>query len=123
METQTQTPDAAKLVKPPTGQTKMVAPSKSSKNVRVTVMRPFMIALEGGKEGETRMTTAGEVLTVPVAVAKDLTKEMKGAYSFAGERYVADGSVVHHDLRRARLATESDLKPAAESALDTLDEE
>lgn len=97
-------------------QTEMVA--KGPKTVRLVVLRPFMVP--GTDAKEKRMTTIGEIITVTQAIAKDLTKPMKGAYAFAGERHNADNDIKHHDLRRARLATAQDLQPS--KPLDTLED-
>lgn len=107
--------NAAQLVNPPTGQTKMVSPQKpGQKTYKIVALRPFQVGEIHWKEGrvdrdETRIVAVGEIVEVSKEQAKDLCKPIKGSYAFSGERHNADRDVTRHDLSRARLAVPADL--------------
>ena len=101
------------LINPPKDQAQMVAKKKVYK---LFALQPFMVgAVDLGPGGQvlkdtSRIVNPGEIVEIDdVKKAKELCRKIKGPYAFSGERHIADKDVIHHDLTRARLATEQDM--------------
>jgi hypothetical protein len=83
--------------------TKEKAPTKAKEEkattIKVKALRPIV-------DPNTNVVAApGTVIEVTESQAAELTREMKnvGAFAFRGERYVPDGDVKRHSLKRAEV--------------------
>ncbi len=67
------------------------------KLVKVRALRPIT------NPATNIVVSPGQTIDVTEEQAAELTKDMKGAYAFRGERYNVDGEVKRHSLKRAEL--------------------